>query len=153
VREHTVDIEDSAGTSFKIHVSTPSNWKIGGLGATYNFGETVDADMTGADEVRKRVGLGPDAAHLHAKHYIGGSWRAIDKGLIRYHSGNAVGRKSNNGDLTTSDLFLLNMDGTYGMELFEYESISGANANGHGMIVQPWVVGFAPGKFIWTLID
>jgi hypothetical protein len=81
-----------------------------------------------------------------------GNWRVIDQGFIRYHSGKVL--RANAGDLTTIEIYLVNLDGTWGMKFFEYEGkFGGANDEGEGFIIQPWVLGIDQGRFSWSLVD
>jgi hypothetical protein len=138
VRNHTVEIGDRAGHTFKIEISTLSalgKVKEGLAGNQKSFLPTI----TGASQ-QGAFYAQPD-----------GDWRVVDKGFIRYNSGKVAFHHSVNGDVTTSDVMLLNLDGTWGMKLFEYEDVLGVNDEGEGFVVQPWVLGFPPGKFSWTL--
>jgi hypothetical protein len=139
VRNHTVEIGDRAGHSFKIEISTLSA-----------LGLLKDALAGNQKEFQPRItGVSRQREVFYAK--PDGDWRVADKGFIRYNSGTVARNHSGKGDLTTSDVMLLNLDGTWGMKLFEYEDQSGVNDEGEGFVIQPWVLGFPPGKFSWTL--
>ena len=80
-----------------------------------------------------------------------GSWRTIDKGYIRYNSGVAWKEKSN-GDLTVMHLLLIGNDNTWGISLNDFNDIWGANDEGTGIILQPWVLNFTSGRISWALV-
>jgi len=103
MRTHTVELGDKSGHSFKIEVSMPSYWAR--WLAVYTGGDTS-----------------------------WGGWRSIDKGFIRYHGGKAErSRRHYTGtDLTTANLYLYNMDGKWGIQLFDYDYSSGTNDAGEG---------------------
>jgi hypothetical protein len=138
VRTHTVEIGDRAGHTFKIEISTLSLLGLEKEGLAGNQ-KDFQPRITGASQ-QEVFYARPD-----------GDWRVVDKGFIRYNSGKVARNHSGKGDLTTSDVMLLNLDGTWGMKLFEYEDTLGVNDEGEGFVVQPWVLGFPPGKFSWTL--
>src|SRR5438876_3232932 len=112
MRNHTVELGDKSGKSCKVRISTPS------------AGSKVWHGVTGhlADE-------GPRT----------GDWDALDKGFIRYDSGDTYSNNSNNGDRTTRDCYLLSTDGLelrhffhkqhgkFGVKLFNYEDWTGVN--------------------------
>jgi hypothetical protein len=81
-----------------------------------------------------------------------GYWRVLDHGFIRYDSGKVLALR-NGSDATTTDKYLVNLDGTWGMQLWDYEDGLGVNGAGAGAVTQPWVLRFSPGKFSWALID
>ncbi len=85
-------------------------------------------------------------------HSSGGSWRAIDKGFIRYISGktNPWGNNTWNND---QNLQLLSSDETSGMQLDIYRDAFGLNDEGTGEVVQPWVLSLKPGKITWNLLE
>lgn len=98
---------------------------------------------------------------LQKRGWMGGSvtgeWKTLDEGYIKVRSGKTRTRFSDNGDLTTSDLLILGdqgiktYDGNYffGIQLFEYEHSLGGNSKGEGVVIQPWVVAFEPGRISW----
>ena len=106
--------------------------------------------------IKKMTGLPPQLddgrnGHIGWNRQVPGYWRTLDQGFLRYGSGKLL-TKWASGD-NTVDAILLTMDGTWGLKLFEYEDAMGVNDQGEGSVVQPWVVGFAPGKFSWVVID
>jgi len=135
---NTAEIGDRSGHSFKIDLSTLST-----LGRTRE-GLVGDQEWS----FPRMTGL------LQTKilpYRPLGDWRVLDKGFIRYNSGKLVWGFSTTG-VTTYDIVLLNLDGTWGMKLFEYADALGVNDEGEGFVIQPWVLGFSPGKFSWTLV-
>lgn len=86
-----------------------------------------------------------------------GSWKTVDEGFIRFRSGETRSRFSGNGDLTTLDLLILGPEGIkaydgqdrFGLQLFEYEDFFGANSEGEGFVIQPWVINLTPGRISW----
>lgn len=81
-----------------------------------------------------------------------GSWRTIEKGYIRYNSG-AVQRQKSNGELTVRHFLLYNSDNAWGIRLNDFEGFWGANDQGTGLILQPWVLIFPPGRISWALVE
>jgi hypothetical protein len=147
MRNHTIELGDRKGKSFMIKIALPQNWDIlkafsGGGNGVYTY------TMTGSTAASK-------AATAHPGRVVGANWRAIDKGYIRFNSGNILISNSGvrEGDLTTQDLYLVNLDETWGLKLFEFQYIWGVNDGGTGFVVQSWVLGFADGKFSWSLVD
>jgi hypothetical protein len=82
----------------------------------------------------------------------GGSWRAIDKGYIRYNSG-AAEKQDSPGELAVRHLLLFSSDNTWGSRLNDFQDCWGANDEGTGIILQPWVLGSPPGRISWALVE
>jgi hypothetical protein len=95
--------------------------------------------------------------------YHRGDWRAVDKGFIRYNSGDAyrfygysnpdvvnlwIGLAGDFDHLDDAKLFKWP-----GIALYDYDDWDGTNSNGKGYIEQPWVLGLAPGEITWTRLD
>jgi hypothetical protein len=138
VRNHTVEIGDRAGHTFKIEIST-----LSALGL-------AKERLARNQKVSFPAITGVSAENIHGA-WPDGDWRVVDKGFIHYNSGKVVTNRSGKGDISTYDVMLLNLDGTWGIKLFEYEDTFGVNDEGEGFVIQPWVLGFPPGKFSWTL--
>lgn len=82
----------------------------------------------------------------------GGSWRAIEKGMIRYNSGPVRQVAQGYFDPDT-DLELMVSDGrTHGIKLIEFISWDTVNDQGTGYVVQPWVIGLTPGNIDWSIV-
>lgn len=140
MRNHTVEIGDRKGNSFKLRIATPQNWEA--VREIY----TGDTDKYSYRMTESKTGKS-DYGRI-----MGGNWRSIDKGFIRFNSGNVL--KANSGTTaTTRDLYLLNLDATWGMKLFNYEHYWGVNDSGTGFVIQSWVLNLAEGRFSWSLID
>jgi|SoiMethySBSTD1v2_1073268.scaffolds.fasta_scaffold99236_5 hypothetical protein len=141
MREATLRITDKKGMWFRMKVATPSN-------------KNKVVEPVG-NWVWRRMG-GDSLSFLTAE----GSWKASDEGFIKFRSGKARPRSSSNGDFTTRDLLILGNDGIrsydgkdlFGMQLFEFEDVLSVNDEGHGFIIQPWVLAIAPGRIKWTVI-
>ena len=136
MREVYIKIMDKSGTTFSLDISTP------GMGT--KIWHAITEDFTGQEPVM-------------------GTWKALEKGFLRYNFGRTRSRISNNGDLTTRDLLILSVDGVgigtydrksevFGMQLFQYEDWNGVNAEGEGIVVQPWVLNIAPGRIKWEML-
>ena len=141
MRNHTIEIGDRRGHSFKIHISTPSTGGelIGGIKGDW---DTWTLQSTGGPRSPLRANMMP------------GDWRTIDKGFIRYNSGRVLRSTTHDGSIMNIDIYLANLDGTWGMKLFEYESkFGGANDEGEGFVIQPWVMGIDEGRISWSLVD
>jgi hypothetical protein len=82
----------------------------------------------------------------------GGSWRTIDKGHIRYNSG-AVEKQNSPGELAVRHLLFYSNDNTWGIRLNDFQDLWGANDEGTGLILQPWVLSFPPGRISWALVE
>lgn len=83
--------------------------------------------------------------------YMNGSWRTLDKGYIRYNSG-ATQVENSTGTLSSQHLYLYQSDNTWGIRLNDFRDISGANDEGTGIIVHPWVLNFSYGRISWALV-
>jgi hypothetical protein len=141
VRDHTVELSDRAGHVLRVAISTVRT--LGQIRDAFagDF-QTAKVSMTGIPNGLTRTFINQTP----------GYWRVINYGLIRYNSGKVFARNSG-ADATTLDIYLANLDGTWGMQLWEYEDALGVNGQGTGSVTQPWVVGLSPGKFSWVLID
>jgi hypothetical protein len=151
MRNHTVEISDNAGHAFKMAISTVQSWGHVKDTLAGNDQKAGWVPMTGMGT--RSPDSDPRAGQISSWDQVPGTWRAIDKGFIRYSSGKLIIRNSHNGDITTRDIVLMNLDGTWGMQMWEYEDVNGVNDQGQGAVNQPWVVGFPPGKFSWVVID
>lgn len=79
------------------------------------------------------------------------TWKALDSGFIKYHSGGCLRDKK--GGFEPTDIRLVEGE-YYGIQLFKFfDSASLVNSSGVGKVEQPWCVSFKPGKFGWTLIS
>lgn len=83
---------------------------------------------------------------------FGGSWRTIDKGCIRYNSG-AVNKETSHGELSVFHILLFDSNNTWGIRLNDFHDLWGANDEGTGTILQPWVLDFQPGRISWALVE
>jgi hypothetical protein len=81
-----------------------------------------------------------------------GSWRAIDKGYIRFNSGIAA-KQDSPGELAVRHLLLYSSDNTWGIRLNDFQGWLGANDQGTGLILQPWVLNFTAGRISWALVE
>jgi hypothetical protein len=81
-----------------------------------------------------------------------GSWRSLDKGFIRYNSGAAKNQTADGGGLSDRDVVLLNRDGTWGVRFNFFHDWVGANDQGNGTILQPWILNFKAGPISWVLV-
>jgi hypothetical protein len=148
MRNHTVQISDRDGHSFKMALSTVSaaGRVKDGFGGDFQNGW---ATMTGLRDQHGDARVG----NIYWDRQVPGNWRTLDQGFLRYGGGKLVNRDDRSRGVDTRDVFLLTMDGTWGMQLFEYEDTLGVNDEGTGSVIQPWVVGFTPGKISWVLVD
>ena len=80
-----------------------------------------------------------------------GQVSAVD--FVALKSGQAIGRYSNKRDVTNRDLVLTNLDGTWGMMLWNYDGYYGVKDEGIGVVAQPWVMQMQPGRFSWVVTD
>ena len=80
-----------------------------------------------------------------------GSWRAIDKGFIRFNSGQTVFDHSN-GTLMTKHIQFLGGDSTWGLRLNDFEDMFSVNKEGTGVVMQPWVLNLKSGRISWTVV-
>ena len=79
------------------------------------------------------------------------TWKALDEGFIKYHSGGCMAGKEKG--LHPTDIVLIAVE-HWGIKFFKFFDYAGlVNSSGSGEIVQSWVVNFKPGKFGWTLIS
>jgi hypothetical protein len=79
------------------------------------------------------------------------TWKALDSGFIKYHSGGCEAVKK--GGFEPTDIRLVEGD-TYGIQIFKFFDWAGlVNSSGAGEADQPWVVNFKAGSFGWTLIS
>ena len=79
------------------------------------------------------------------------TWKTLDKGFIKYHSGGCYFGKTR--VYCPTDIYLL-MNGVYGIQFFElFDEWGLVNSSGKGKAEQAWVVSFKPGGFGWTLIS
>jgi hypothetical protein len=141
MRDHTVEISDKAGHVFRMSIQRPNV-----------FGKLKDAlagDWVGPEATMTGIPSGSTRRFIKQ---TPGNWRVLEHGFIRYSSGKVLSNNTG-ADASTRDIFLLNMDGTWGTQLWDYEDALGVNDQGQGSITQPWVMGFLPGKFSWVLID
>jgi hypothetical protein len=92
--------------------------------------------------------------------YYDGDWRAIEKGYIRFNSGDAIRRYNGDGE-TGADLYLYVPDekdkGNAGIILSKYDDWSGTNDEGAGELFvrakPPWGLILTPGPLTWSLVD
>lgn len=140
MRNKNIEIVDAKGNTLILNVSTPST-----------FGTTIDY-LHGKDGFVKAKLTGWDK-HIYSfqKHYEG-NWKSSNRGYLKYHGGKTYGRPSGQGDLTTHDVFFLNIEGTWGLQLFNYEDAFGVNNGGEGVVAITWVTGFSEGRFSWSVI-
>ncbi len=83
-------------------------------------------------------------------YYPTGSWRTLDKGYIRFNSGWTKKTKSE-GTLVGTHLLLFSSANTWGIRLNDFSDAGGANDQGSGIILQPWVLSFESGRISWAL--
>jgi hypothetical protein len=83
-----------------------------------------------------------------------GSWRTLDKGFIRYNSGTAYNQvPDSGGGPTDRDVILVATDDEHwGIKLGLFHDWVGANDQGSGQIVQPWVLSIKAGTISWVLV-
>ena len=80
-----------------------------------------------------------------------GSWRSIDKGMIRYNSGPVKQwAPSITSDWNVS--LLKSSDNTWGIQFDNFISWGTVNDSGTGTVVQPWVLGLEPGRIDWAIV-
>ena len=86
------------------------------------------------------------------KTYDGNStWKALDSGFIKYHSGGC--QTGENASFEPTDIELICGE-TWGIEFSAFFDSAGlVNSSGAGEVIQPWCVNFKSGKFGWTLIS
>jgi hypothetical protein len=79
------------------------------------------------------------------------SWKTLDKGFIKYHSG---GCSSQNDPWFKPVNIRLVTNGLYGVEFFGFfDGLGIVNSSGKGEAQQNWAVGFKPGGFGWALVS
>ena len=79
-----------------------------------------------------------------------GSWRTLDKGLIRYNSGKTIPTSGYGG--SDDDILLVSSEGTWGLKLDDYQDFWGLNDEGTGEVLQRWALQIKPGKISWALV-
>src|SRR5690242_18358372 len=79
----------------------------------------------------------------------GGSWRAIDKGMIRHNSGPVV---QYTGAWDPDVGVQLCAGGYAGVNLHDFISWGSVNDEGTGTVVQSWVLGLKPGAIEWSIV-
>jgi hypothetical protein len=140
MKDNTILIEDTRGHAFFLEIWTPST------ATNLKFW------------------------HCDRSRYQGGDWEAMDKGYIRFSSGDAFLADpkspvlegycySGAGAATFKDLFLGEpgaVDGhdnqlfEWGMVLHDYsDGYGGVKDNGWGEVKQKWVLSLDPGQFTW----
>ena len=79
------------------------------------------------------------------------TWKALNEGFIKYHSGGCHDAKI--GGIAPTDILLF--EGEYwGIKFRKFFDWAGlVNSSGSGEIMQPWSMDFKPGEFGWTLIS
>ena len=78
----------------------------------------------------------------------GGSWRAIDKGFLRYNSGALEQFK----DPIIGWCVRLLANGNRGLGLDSFLSWGTVNDQGTGMVSQTWVIALKPGRLDWSIV-
>lgn len=78
-----------------------------------------------------------------------GYWRALDKGLIKPTDG-ALWWEEAKGTATGKHINLLSK-GFWGIKLFDFKDFFGVNSDGSGVVIQPWVIQFVPGRITWSI--
>ena len=82
-----------------------------------------------------------------------GNWRTIDKGFIRFNSGQTQVEHSN-GTTSTRHVYLLSGENSeWGLRLNDFENMINVNDEGTGFVEQGWVTGLKPGRISWTLVS
>jgi hypothetical protein len=132
-----VTIKDSNGQAFTLNISTPSRLRL--------------------DLERMRHGFGA----TWRPHFLGGDWKVIDRGYIRYEKGEVWYRRSGSDGWGTGDvrhldilLFLGSEPGSddWGISLRSFFALNGTNSSGgSGYLDQPWVSHAAPGSISWDI--
>jgi hypothetical protein len=81
----------------------------------------------------------------------GGSWRSIDKGMIRRNSGPVNQWAPGKGPDVKVEL--LEPDGKHwGVQLEKFISWGTVNDQGTGTLLQPWCIGLTPGDIEWSIV-
>ncbi len=79
-----------------------------------------------------------------------GSWHAVDRGFIRYHSGGTIQSGSVfNGSAVLH--MLLPGTNNWIIQLDDFEDYLGVNSQGTGTVIQSAVLGLVPGTISWNL--
>ena len=81
----------------------------------------------------------------------GGTWRTLDKGFIRFNSGQ-VESVDVTGWGGTVHIRLVSSEGSWGIQLDNYQDFWGVNDDGTGSVSQAWVLGLAPGRISWVIV-
>src|SRR5439155_11736388 len=80
---------------------------------------------------------------------FGGSWRALDKGMIRHNSGSVV---QYTGSWDPDVGVELMAGGAAGIDLEKFISWGTVNDEGTGTVEQAWVIGLTPGEIEWSVV-
>jgi hypothetical protein len=145
MRDRIVTLSDKSGRSFNILISTPRTIGLD------NIGRVIDRLYTQHKRTYPFQITGEKKAYGSTKE-TWGSWKALEPGFIRFTSGKILSKKTHE-DLTTLNIYLINMDLTWGIQLFSYEDWTGVNEVGEGVIVQDWALHFDVGRLSWSLAD
>lgn len=81
----------------------------------------------------------------------GGSWRSIDKGMIRHNSG-PVDQAKGSWSLDLTVRLLNPADDSWGIKLDTFISWGTVNDQGTGTLLQPWCIGLTPGDIEWSIV-
>jgi hypothetical protein len=143
MRNNKVEIIDKNGQKLRLYISIVSN--LGIIKDSF-LGEKEDyrmTELTGSVYFKQFYGQIP------------GRWKALnsESGLIQFFGGSVLHENDNYKELTTNSIYLLNLEETWGIELFNYWDFWGVNDYGEGTIAQTWVKGLAAGRFTWSIID
>ncbi|CAN5251371.1 hypothetical protein BH10ACI1_BH10ACI1_24660 [soil metagenome] len=79
------------------------------------------------------------------------TWKTLDKGFIKYHSGGCHAVKLSYVGATSMQLVIKGGSGIQFFGLFDAMGL--INSSGKGMAEQTWAVSFKSGEFGWTLIS
>jgi hypothetical protein len=80
-----------------------------------------------------------------------GSWRAIDKGMIRHNSG-PVNQAKDEGVFASIDAELM-AGGAAGIRLYKFiGSVGVVNDEGTGVLERPWGIALDNGPIEWSLV-
>ncbi len=142
MRNNTVEILDKNGQILRLYISIPS---ILGIIKDSFAGEkqNVVAGLTGSSYLKPFFDQLP------------GYWKVLNsqKKLIKFFAGSVLKDYDNYKDLTTQSIVLVNLEGTWGITLFNYFDVFGVNEYGKGTAVISWVSGLAEGRFAWSIVD
>jgi len=158
MRNQVVEISDRQGGKFKVKISTEGTWSLS------RFGQILRHSLAKHPEPRFRVSSSGKQVPGVQKSYsalgsIAGDWRVIDTGAIRFSRGKAWETTDDQGDQSDfyhfpeRDLYLLNMDGEWGIQLWDFEDKGSVNDQGNGCVILDWVVNFAHGRISWVTVD